>query len=244
MERKIVYKAILIALFIIIASNIYAYQLSPLSVSYSTSGADSTKAYTITNDSDSPIAIEMKVYKRFVSESGEEYTELSPEYFSVQPSKMIIKPQSSQIVRVQYRGPRTVTKEMSFRIVSEQIAYSKGAALQQGSQMINFLFVYSTAAYVKPSRVIENVTGSARLLDDGKLEIVIENTGSVHQILEGLSVGVKSGSYTYTLTKEELEGLDGINLLTDSRLVKTIECPAGLVGKTNYSVDLDYNFSY
>jgi len=244
MSEKANVKAIVLFFFLLLlAVDLYAYQLSPLSVTYSPSGIDSTKAYTITNDSDLPIAIEVKAYKRFIDTDGNEYTELAPQYFSIQPAKMIIRPQSSQIVRVQYRGPKTVTKEMSFRIVSEQITYSQGASLKQGNQMINFLFVYGTAAYVKPTKVIESVTGSAVYMD-GKIEITIANTGSVHQILDNLSVTISDQSKSYKLTEEELEGLKGVNLLTDTRLIKTIECPEMIGGASSYRVDVKYSFSY
>ena len=241
-EREIS-RVFLLVVFLLFASKVWAYQLSPLSVTYSPNGIESTKAYTITNDSDSPIAIEMKVYKRFVDINGKEYTEEAPQYFSIQPQKMIIKPQSTQIIRVQYRGPRTVTKEMSFRIVSEQIAYSQGATIQQGNQMINFLFVYSTAAYVEPTRVIERVSSSARVID-GKLELTLENTGSVHQLLDNLSVALSSSKGNYTLSDSELEGMTGVNLLTDSKLIKTIECPEQLKGANSFDVDISYDFTY
>ena len=37
-----------------------AYQLSPLNVTYDPTGAGSAKVYTIVNDSDAPIAIEVR----------------------------------------------------------------------------------------------------------------------------------------------------------------------------------------
>lgn len=234
----------LLILLLFCLSSLSAYQLSPLSVTYQPTGTDSVKAYTITNDSDSPIAIEMKVYKRFIDEDGNEYTEEAPAYFSVQPSKMIIRPQTSQIVRVQYRGPRTVTKEMSFRIVSEQIAYSQGASVQQGSQTINFLFVYSTAAYVAPSRVVESVSATA-VKQDGNLKVTVANTGSVHQMMNSLAVTVKGNDGSeYSLSEAELEGKTGVNLLTDSSLVFTIPMPEVLASATSYTATASYDYSY
>ena len=145
----------LVLMFVTMA--VFAYQLTPLSVTYDPRGAGSAKVYTITNDSDSPIAIQVKPFKRMVDADGNEFTESANAYFSIQPQKMIIKPQSTQLVRVQYRGPQTVTKEMSFRIQAEQIPYSLGASKEETGQTISFLFVYSTSAYVKPSRVVESV---------------------------------------------------------------------------------------
>lgn len=222
-----------------------AYQLSPLNVTYDPTGAGSAKVYTIVNDSDSPIAIEVRAVKRSIDIDGNEYNEDVPQYFSIQPNKMIIRPDSTQLVRVQYRGPSTVTKELSFRIISEQIPMPSGASEQEAGQMISFLFVYSTSAYVKPSRVVESVTGTASLNDEGKLEIVLENTGSVHQMLNSVSITVSGDSGgSYALTEEELAPVSGQNLLTDSRLRTIIDVPEELADSTAYTVSLTYDFSY
>lgn len=129
---------------------VFAYQLSPLSATYDPTGAGSARVYTITNDSDSPIAIEINAYSRNIDLDGNEYTEDASAYFQIQPRRMIIRPQSSQLVRVQYRGPQTVTRELPFRIISEQIPIPRGAQEEEAGQMISFLFVYSTSAYVRP----------------------------------------------------------------------------------------------
>ena len=239
-------RAILLLLFLAVTLfGAAAYQLSPLNVTYDPTGAESAKVYTIVNDSDSPIAIEVRAVKRSIDIDGNEYNEDVPQYFSIQPNKMIIRPDSTQLVRVQYRGPSTVTKELSFRIISEQIPMPSGASEQEAGQMISFLFVYSTSAYVKPSRVVESVTGTALLNDEGKLEIVLENTGSVHQMLNSVSIAVSGDSGgCYTLTEEELAPVSGQNLLTDSRLRTIIDVPEELADSTAYTVSLTYDFSY
>ena len=222
-----------------------AYQLSLLNVTYDPTGAGSAKVYTIVNDSDSPIAIEVRAEQRIIDIDGNEANQDGTAYFSIQPNRMIIRPDSTQLVRVQYRGPQTVTKELSFRIISEQIAMPRGAQEQEAGQMISFLFVYSTSAYVRPSRVVESVTPSVSVTEDGKLEIVLENTGSVHQMLNGISVTLSdSTGASYTLTEEELEPLSGQNLLTDSRLRTVIEIPAVFTDTNAIEAAIDYDFSY
>ena len=245
-EFMMVRKALAIALCMAIAiAGLSAYQLSPLNVTYDPTGAGSAKVYTIVNDSDSPIAIEVRAEQRIVDIDGNEANQDGSAYFSIQPSRMIIRPDSTQLVRVQYRGPSTVTRELSFRIISEQIPMPTGAQSAEGGQMISFLFVYSTSAYVRPSRVVERVEGSAAVNDEGKLEVVLSNTGSVHQMLNSLSVTVSGDNgASYSLSEEELSPLAGQNLLTDSRLRTIIEMPEALRGASAYSVDLAYDFKY
>ena len=222
-----------------------AYQLSPLNVTYDPTGAGSAKVYTIVNDSDSPIAIEVRAEQRIIDIDGNEANQDGSAYFSIQPNRMIIRPDSTQLVRVQYRGPQTVTRELSFRIISEQIPMPRGAQEEESGQMISFLFVYSTSAYVRPSRVVESVTSSVNTTSDNKLEIILENTGSVHQMLNDLSITLTgdNGS-TYTLTEEELQPLSGQNLLTDSKLRTVIEIPEIISGSNSFTASVSYDYEY
>lgn len=235
--------SVLVLLFI--SSALMAYQLSPLNVTYAPTGADSAKVYTITNDSDSPIAIEVTAEQRIIDLDGNEVNQDGSAYFSVQPSRMIIPADTTQLVRVQYRGPSTVTRELSFRIVAEQIPMPRGAQEAESGQMISFLFVYSTSAYVKPSRIVESVSTSVSRNDEGKLEVILENTGSVHQMLNSLSITLHGddGS-SYVLTEDELAPVSGKNLLTNSRLRTVIGIPASLRGASVITADVDYDFSY
>ena len=222
-----------------------AYQLSPLNVTYDPTGAGSAKVYTIVNDSDSPIAIEVRAEQRIIDIDGNEANQDGSAYFSIQPNRMIIRPDSTQLVRVQYRGPQTVTKELSFRIISEQIPMPRGAQDAESGQMISFLFVYSTSAYVKPSRIVESVTPSVTATDDGKLEVVLENTGSVHQMLNNLAITLTGddGS-SYVLSEEELGPLKGQNLLANSRLRTVIDMPDVLSGAGAVTADISYDYTY
>ncbi|MBQ0071425.1 MAG: molecular chaperone, partial [Spirochaetales bacterium] len=218
------------------------YQLSPLSTTFSPTGPESTKMYTIVNDSSSPIAIQMKTEKRFVDQDGNEYNEPAVGYFQIQPEKMILLPQTSQIIRVQYKGPTTVTKEQSFRIISEQIPYSRGAKYGEDSQNVNFLFVYATSAYVAPSKVLEKVEVSTSKLSDGKLELMIKNTGNVHQVLNSLAITLTAKNCpSYTLTEEELGNAKDNNLLADSSFRLVIDCPKGYEKASSIKAECTYS---
>lgn len=245
--RKIFMRRLLASLvmLLLLPAMLLAYQLSPLNVTFSPTGADSAKVYTITNDSDAPIAIEVTAEQRILDIDANEVNQDASAYFSIQPSRMIIPADTSQLVRVQYRGPSTVTRELSFRIVAEQIPMPRGAQEAAEGQMISFLFVYSTSAYVRPSRVVESVATSVGELEDGRLEIVVENTGSVHQMLNSLSITLTGDNgASYSLTEAELEPLAGENLLTNTRLRTIIEKPEVLSSANTITAEVAYDFSY
>ena len=224
---------------------LFAYQFSPLNVTFEPSGGGSAKVYTIVNDSDSAIAIEVSAVNRSITIDGEEDNEYASQYFTIQPSKMIINPQSTQLVRVQYRGPRTVTEELSFRIISEQIPYSTGAKSEGEGQMISFLFVYSTSAYVQPGKIVEKVETTASINEDEKLEIVFTNKGSVHQLLNDLSVTIKGNNGSnYTLTDEDMGAIKGSNLLCGASLRIVMDVPSALSGAKSFTPEIKYNYSW
>ena len=111
--RKMVL-TIMVTLFAV--SSLAAYQFSPLEQSFQPSGAESTKTYTIVNDSNDSIAISISALIRDQDAQGNEVNSPADAYFSIVPNKLVVPPQSSWVVRVQYRGPRTVTNELSFRL--------------------------------------------------------------------------------------------------------------------------------
>ena len=224
MKKKI---AMILTMLFVALGALSAYQLTPLSATYEAKGRESSKVYTVTNDSDVPIAIQFKAMKRIMNPDGSESMQDGGQFFSIQPSKVIINPGDAALVRVQYRGPQP-TRELSFRIISEQIPLPVSAGNPYANDMISFLFVYSTSAYVKPTKVIERVVGSARNLSDGRLEVKIDNIGSVHQVLSGLTVDVVGTVGSYRFMGPEVARLDGINLLAGASVILTSDKPVEL----------------
>lgn len=215
-------------------SSVQAYQFSPLEQSFQPTGAESTKTYTIVNDSNDSIAISISALIRDQDAQGTEVNTPADAYFSIVPNKLVVPPQSSWVVRVQYRGPRTVTNELSFRLKAEQIPYSQGKA-STDKGMFNFLYIYTTSLYVLPSRVVENVavrTLSASTMDDGTpaLAITLANLGTVHQLLISAVVEIKDskGNSVVLQGAEALPGIDGMNILAKKTITKKVSWPQGL----------------
>jgi len=239
-------------LFLLLACTVFsvsAYQFSPLEQSFSASGADNTKTYTIVNDSDDSIAITITALIRDQDENGQEVNQPATNYFSIQPSKVIVKAQSSQIIRVQYRGPKTVTNELSFRIKAEQIAYNKGKQ-STDKGMFNFLYNYITSAYVAPTKEIEKITITdvqQVTAADGakKLAVTISNEGTVHQLLLNaiLSVNDSKGNTVDLDAKEQLGDMLGMNVLAKKKITMQIPMPAELSqdSGTSYKASIKYS---
>jgi fimbrial chaperone protein len=225
-------KIILTVLLIGIVTPVFAFQFSPLEQEFEPSGANSTKTYTIVNDSADSIAVAISALTRDLTIAGTEENESAAAYFSIVPSKVILKPQSSQIVRVQYRGPRTVPTELSFRLRAEQIAYTQGRATENKS-MFNFLYVYTTSLYITPNRIspkVEVTSAIPTLTTDGRqvLTLTVENTGTIHQILKDVEVEVINNTTRQSVVYqgEALGFVNGLNLLAGKTVSVQVAWPS------------------
>ena len=247
MVKKSLLFLVLLLVTICVAS---AFQFSPLEQTFAPSGEKATQTYTIVNDSDDTIAIRLSVFVRSQDSEGNEVRTDASSKFIISPANVIVYPQSTQIVRVQYRGSSSVvTVEESYRLLAEQIPYSQGKS-QSSQSMFNFLYVYATSLYVSPSSETISVdipTIKARIDEEGNqvMDVTIRNSGNVHQILldAELTVAGPNGS-TITLSgSEQLPGIDSINVLARKKFTKTIPWPEGLpfVAGGSYKGTLKYS---
>lgn len=231
MLRKVIAVFALAALAL---GTVCAFSFSPLEQVFAPKGSDSTKIYTIINDSDDAVAIMLKALVRDQKQNGDEVNTDASRYFSIVPNKLIVNPRGTQIVRVQYKGPQTVTTELSFRLRAEQVPYSQGRQ-PTNQNMFNFLYIYTTSLYVSPSRTVERfaVPKAAHTVSpegDDLLELTLVNSGNVHKILSGIEISVTdpAGRTVVLSGSEALPGIDGTNILAKKKLVKTVPWPEGL----------------
>ena len=69
--------------------SVAAYQFSPLEQSFQPTGAESTKTYTIVNDSNDSIAISISALIRDQDAQGNEVNTPADAYFSIVPNKLV-----------------------------------------------------------------------------------------------------------------------------------------------------------
>lgn len=229
--KRLTLVAVLIAISVFC---VYAFQFSPMEQTFEASGANAQKTYTIVNDSDDDIAIKLSVMVRGQDEEGNEIREKTSNEFQLSASQIIVKANSSYVIRVKYRGSSTVTTEKSYRLIAEQVSYSKGKDSESQS-MFNFLYVYVTSLYVSPTKAVESVELQdivAREDEEGNryLDVTISNKGNVHKILNGMVLQVTDPTgKTVTLeTSDQLLGLCGSNILAKKTITKSIPLPEGL----------------
>jgi len=254
--KKLTYLCLLM---VFVTANLFAFQFSPLTQEFDASGPGSAKTYTIVNDSDEPIAIQITALTRSQNaKNGEEINTPASNYFTIVHPKTIVQPQSSEIVRVLYKGPSRVSSELAFRIRAEQLPYSQGRN-EDNNSMFNFLYVYTTSAYVLPSNIVENVivrkvapsTATEQIEeDDGTtvettrdtMAVTLSNMGTVHQSLSDITLIVSdsTGNTVKLQGNEQLSGLIATNILAKKTITKQIPWPSGLSREPG----VKYRFSF
>ena len=106
---------------ILLLSKLSAFSFSPMTVSISPSGAAAVMTYKVTNESDQQTAVSIKVTTRVIDSSGKETNEPADKLFLVFPARVVLKANSSQNVKVQYRGPANISSEQAYRVIAEQL---------------------------------------------------------------------------------------------------------------------------
>lgn len=249
MEKR---KLFILILLVMLVAPAFAFQFSPFAeMVFEPTGINSSKNYTIINDSDDSIAVEISALTRDLDSSGNEINGDASKYFRINPSKIIVKPQSTMVVNVRYVGPSTNTVELPFSIKAQQIRYSQGKN-QESQAMFNILFVYMAPMYVLPSKSIVNISVgdiTAGYDEEGNqvMNVSILNRGNVHQKLKEaeLTIADDSGNRITLSGSEELGKIDGFNIFARKKVDIEIPWPEELPfpgeGEGKYQAILDYS---
>ncbi|EDM67762.1 hypothetical protein PE36_17395 [Moritella sp. PE36] len=223
-----------LALTLIIPITAQALKMVPMSVKMSPSGRGANETFVIGNSGAKPVAVEMKVFIRSMTEDGEEVLTESEDDFIVFPEQMIVMPDQSQSVRLQWIGQEP-DKELAYRLVAEQLPLNLEEEVVDGSR-INVIFRYMASVYVLPKRRVQAdikitdayIEESNRDGDIKNLIIIAHNQGTKHTILRKPTLTLTTATETFILKAEQLPGLSGANMLVGHTRVFKLPKPAGL----------------
>jgi fimbrial chaperone protein len=225
---------ILIALYLLVGiTAISAFSFSPMTVSISPSGAAAVMTYKVTNESDQQTAVSIKVTTRAIAPNGKETNEPADKLFLVFPARVVLKPNSSQNVKVQYRGPATIVSEQAYRVIAEQLPvdFSKSA-----SSGVSILLTYVAALYVTPKNAAPKlvVAKAEGIQKDGiqGLEVTVKNEGTGHALISNSIIKIDNNGSVVTLAGEAMQALDGQNILAVSERVVFVPWAAAILGST------------
>lgn len=196
----------------------YAFKLSPMKMTLSPQGRGASGVFTVSNDSDETLAVDVHFLSRSLSPDGKEINERADKQFMVFPPQFALAPGKKQTVRVKWIGKKPVVEELAFRLVAEQlpIRLTKGS---DGGVNLNVAIRYLAAVYVSPKGAKEDLVIKAEKVSTDSqngLLLDLSNQGSRHVILRDLTVELSCRGETVQIPADQLTSIDGENLLAGS----------------------------
>ena len=203
----------------------FAFTLKPIKQDFTPSGPGATQSFQLENDGNENVALRIRIFVREMDEYGKEELLPAEGLFPIYPPQIVLKPKSSQILKIQWRGPSRLDTELAYRLLVEQMPVNFEEQTAPGGR-IRILLRYMGALYIVPPRLRPDVvldSFSPSINDKGEkgLELVFHNRGNAHAILGDLELSLKTGGGSdeeaLVMKSEELKGINGENVLVGKR---------------------------
>lgn len=208
-----------------------AFSVNPMTVELSPSGSGTVASFRIENDGNDPIALVISVLSRSVDKDGTEQNGHVGTDFVVLPSRVVLEPRTTRIVKVQWRGSAQLEIEGAYRVVVEQVPVVFSETNVSG---IRIMFRYRASLYVVPpgAQGRLGLEGLKPSMQDGQAGFIatIRNNGNKHAVIKIATLMVRTSEQEYGLPDEALSGLIGLNMLASSSRAVFIPWAAASMG--------------
>lgn len=178
---------------------------------------NNSSLFYLENDSAQPIAIELSLVKREMTEDGVEINTKINNELTVYPSQLIIQPNEKRSVKVSWTLKQALEKELAFRLIAEQLPIDIEKTKTKKAS-IKVLLKYVAALYVTTDKFSADAQLSKFEVKNDKVIFTVDNKGSEHQVLNNLRLVYKSSKNNKEITLEgqELTGMIGENILAQT----------------------------
>lgn len=225
-------RGLFIALLHVATGGSWALSFTPIEMDFTPSGRGTTQIYRIENTQAEVAAVEMSVKNRKMQVNGEDQLSDAEDDFSIFPTQVVLQPGQTQTVRVQYIGAANLTSEKAYRLIAEQLPIDIGQGPQNGGRM-RLLVKYVASVYIVPpgARPQVKLTETKLTTEEGKvwLELFVHNEGHSRKILKNAKLEIGGRK----LQGPDLVGLEGENLLAQTRRWFRVPAPQGLTSSPN-----------
>ena len=224
------------ALLALAADEASALRFSPFRAKFEPAGAESNQLFQVENNTAAPTAVQIRIADRQVDVDGGETMRDNEKDFAVYPAQMILPPQSTRSVRVQWIGDPNLKDERAYRIIAEQLPVNLSKETPKSSS-VKVLVSYHGALFVTPPGLSQNVTldffGVTQEPDQKRmLELVLHNRGTQHALLRDLKLTIKDdrGNVVALADETALKGMTGETILAKQRRRFLLRWPRTLHG--------------
>lgn len=240
-----------IALIILITVSIsFPYTFSPPTVSLSSSGSNSSFIYTLKNESDYVVPIDISINEFSKDIDGNHIQgEVVYDDFIIYPAQFILDAGEKRSVQVRWIGEPVVDVEKTYTILCKEVLLPDESKKTENKVAVVKIKrnyegrLYIEPKYCKPDIVIKEVNSPLNSNGEQELEIVVENKGNKHGDLSSFSFEISQQSednsdkiYRKVLTSKDIPKMVSSVLAKKERRYKILwpeEIPFG-----NISVEL------
>lgn len=212
-SRAAVMTAVL-ALACIVVAPVAAFQLTPMSAVIEPDAESPTVVFTVNNTNDAPIAVQLRVATRSILPDGTEINNDASDTLQVFPSQLVLRPDTSQTVRVRWIGSSTPPEELPFRLIAEQLPVNLNRQDEEESG-VQFMLKYRATVYVRPPETAPEIVVDAVETDetDETVTIQISNNGSRHRLFSTGRIVLQRGESEAELPLADIEPFVTVNVL-------------------------------
>lgn len=225
--RRLAVSAAIAGVMAVLAGTAGAFQIVPITQDFDPSGRRANQVFQVENDRDEPVTVTIAMAQRVVDIDGRE-TQLETDDFTVFPTEIILQPKTSRAVRVQWIGDPAPAAELPFRIIAEETPLNMRRDSPGASVFLTVRYVGSVYVVPKGARH-QVVVASAGAAGNGQIEVVLENKGNRHAVLDNPTLTVSGGGVSKAIDlKAVAETVNGENILAGSKRRFLLPWPAGL----------------
>lgn len=208
----------------------------PMSTTIKADNKNKTALFTVFNDSDQPIAVQLEMRKRIMKVDGSEDHPESDD-FLVFPDQLVLGAKKRRVIKVKWLKGNVKDIEKSYRLIAEQLPIDVTKNKTKKAD-IKILLRYIAALYVEPQngKAKLRVISSKTTKDLNRVVFHVENTGTIHHILLNPKVNIIQESKKFPL--KNLEGIRGENILAHTRRYFSFVPPKGVNIQKPYKVEL------
>lgn len=201
-----------------------AFEVSPIIVTATPSGAGATVTIQATNNGDVKTPIQISIVHREPDENGKEDYEKSKDasdLFQIIPSQVILAPKEKRSIRITYIGEPRINIEQAFRFIAEEFPIDVSDSSKVKNKTVAAISIvsrYVGSLYVKPPGVLGQLVFDTAIEKDQKetkMLITIKNTGTEHKILNDAKYNfmTTADKKVYPMSADTLKALGNHNIL-------------------------------
>lgn len=177
----------------------HAYEVGPMRIFLDLGAGQTSSVFTIRNTRDEDLPVEMEVYRRLVSEDGEQELVPADDDFVIFPPQVLVGGLQNQAVRIQYVGDPAPAESISYVIQVAEVP-----VVPDEFTGVVFAYNFGVSVYVRAPGAQDRVSFSQAERDGDSLVFTVTNAGADYNFLSMHGLEISAGGRRSTLTPDQV----------------------------------------